>query len=75
VEFDVAELGQQMAVIAAVASISPAKLGHALEVVVDQLVHPAAQQLRNRLARALAIVLAPFNVLCLHGLHHPKRSR
>jgi hypothetical protein len=51
-----------------------AKLGHALEVLVDQLVHPAAQERRDRVAGALAIVLAPFDPFGLHGLHHPKRG-
>jgi hypothetical protein len=74
VELDHAELGQQVAAIAAVAPVRFAELGHALEVLVDQLVHPAAQQLGDRVAGALPIVLGPFDTFGLHGLHHPKRS-
>jgi hypothetical protein len=48
--------------------------GHALEVRIDQQVHPAAQQLRDRSTGALAIVCAPFEPFGLHGLHHPKRG-
>src|SRR5919106_1005797 len=73
-QLDVAELGEQVTAIAAVAAISLAQLGHALEVVVDQLVHPAAQQLRDRVPGALAIVRAPFDPFGLHGLHHPERG-
>jgi hypothetical protein len=73
-QLDLAELGQQVAVIAAVATIGLAKLGHALELLVDQLVHPAFEQLGERLLGSAAIVLAPFEVFGLHGLHHPKRG-
>jgi hypothetical protein len=40
---------------------------------VDQLVHPAFEDLGERLAGGGPIILAPFHVLGLHGLHHPKR--
>jgi hypothetical protein len=63
-----------LAAIAAVASVSFAELGHALEVLVDQLAHPAFEELGERVASTGAIILAPFDALCLHGLHHPKRS-
>jgi hypothetical protein len=53
-----AELREQVAAIAAVAAIGLADLGHALEVLVEQLVHPAAQQRRGRAAGAQAIVRA-----------------
>jgi hypothetical protein len=74
VQLDVAKLGQQPARVAAVAAVGLAELGHALEVLVDQLVHPAFEQLRKRLAGRLAVVLAPFDILGLHGLQHPKRG-
>jgi len=51
-----------------------AELGHALEVLLDQLAHPALQHLGDRLAGGAAVVLAPFHALGLHRLHHPKRS-
>ena len=73
-ELDLPELGQQVAAIGAVAPVGLAELGHALEVVVDQLVHAAAQQRRDRVAGALAIVIAPFHAFRLHGLHHRERS-
>jgi hypothetical protein len=41
-EFEVAELGQQVAAIAAIASVSFAELGHALEVLIDQLAPPTS---------------------------------
>ena len=74
VELDHAELGEQPTRVAAVAPVGMAELGHALEVLVDQLVHAAAQQLCDRLTGALPIVLAPFDALGLDGLHHPKRA-
>jgi hypothetical protein len=73
-QLDGAELGQQPAAIAAVAAIGLAKLGHALEVLVDQLVHPAFKQLGERLPGSAAIVLAPFEAFHLHSLHHLKRG-
>jgi hypothetical protein len=74
VELDHAELGEQPACVTAVAPIGPAELGHELEVLIDQLVHAAAPQLGDRLTGALPIVLAPFDAVGLHGLHHPKRA-
>jgi hypothetical protein len=41
-------------------------------VLVDQLAHPAFQQLGERVAGADAIILAPFHALGPHGLHHLK---
>jgi hypothetical protein len=41
---------------------------------VDQLVHPAFEQLGERLAGGAAIVLAPFHAFRLHGLHHRRRG-
>jgi hypothetical protein len=73
-QLDGAELGQQPARGAAVAAIGLAELGHALEVLLDQLVHPAFKQLGERLLGSAAIVLAPFEAFGLHGLHHRKRS-
>jgi hypothetical protein len=39
-----------VATMAAVLSIGLTELGHALEVLIDQLAHPALQQRRNRIA-------------------------
>jgi hypothetical protein len=73
VQLDHAELGEQPAAIAAGAAVGLAEFRHALEVLVDQLVHAAFEQLGERIAGALAIVLAPFEAFSLHGLHHAKR--
>jgi hypothetical protein len=72
VQLDHAELGEQPARVAAVATVGLDELRHALEVLVDQLVHPALEQLGERLAGGGSIILAPFDVLRLHGLHHRK---
>jgi hypothetical protein len=73
-ELDLPELGQQPARVAAVPAVGVAELGHALEVLIDQLGHPAFQQLGERVTGRLAVVLAPFHALGAHGLHHPKRG-
>jgi hypothetical protein len=73
-QLDVAELGQQPAVIAAVAAVGLAKLRHALEVLVDQLLHPTFEQLGQRVAGTGAIILAPFHAFGLHRLQHRKGS-
>jgi hypothetical protein len=73
-QLDIAEFGEQVAAIAAVASVGRAELGHALEVLIDQLAHPAFEQLGERMAGPGPIILAPFRALGLHGLHHPKRG-
>jgi hypothetical protein len=62
VELDHADLGQQATPVAAIAPIGPGELGHALEVLVDQLVHAAAQQRRDRIAGGAAIILAPLDI-------------
>jgi hypothetical protein len=69
-QLKIAELGQQPAAIAAVAAIGPAKLGHALEVLVEQLVHAAFEQLGERVPGGGPVILAPFRALGLHRLHH-----
>jgi hypothetical protein len=63
------------AAIAAVAPVGLAELGHALEVLIDQLVHAAFEQPGERVAGTGAIVLAPFHAIGLHGLHHGKGNR
>lgn len=73
-QLEVAELGQQVAVITAVAAIRLAELGHTREMLVDQLVHPALEELGHGLPGATAIVLAPFDIFGLHRLHHPTRG-
>jgi hypothetical protein len=60
--------------VAAVAPVGGARLGHALEVLVDGLAHPALQQVDQRPPRRAAVVLAPFDPLGSHGLHHLERS-
>jgi hypothetical protein len=75
VELDHAELNEQPARVTAVAPVGPAELGHALEVLVDQLAHPAFQQLGERVAGTGAIILTPFHAFGLHGLHHRKGNR
>ncbi|MGH6901630.1 MAG: hypothetical protein ACREIR_02710 [Geminicoccaceae bacterium] len=52
-----------------------AEFGHALEMLIEQLAHAAFQQLGKRLPGRSAIILAPFHVLGLHGLHHLKGNR
>jgi hypothetical protein len=70
VQLDQAELGEQPARVAAVAPVGGADLGHALEVAIDGRGHPALQQLGERVAGRLAVILAPFHALGPHGLHH-----
>jgi hypothetical protein len=48
-----------------------AKLGR--QMAVNRRIHPTGQDLLKRVARGPAIVRAPFDALCLHALHHPKR--
>jgi hypothetical protein len=72
---DVAELGEQPAPVAAVTAVGLAKLRHALELLVDQRIHAALEQLGQRLTRRLTIVLTPLDILGLHGLQHLKSNR
>jgi hypothetical protein len=74
VQLDGAELGQQPARVAAVAPVGLAELGHALELGVDQLVHAAFEQRGERIAGGGPVILAQFDVLGLHGLHHRERG-
>jgi ABC-type methionine transport system permease subunit len=69
----VAELGQQVAALAAVAAVRFAELGHA-KVLIDQLAHAAFEQLDQSLAGGTAIVLARFDAFGRHRLHHRERS-
>jgi hypothetical protein len=64
-----------VAAIAAIASVSFAELGHALEVLIDQLAPPTFQQLGARLPGTGTIILTPFHAFGLHGLHHLKGNR
>jgi hypothetical protein len=75
VELDHAELSQQPARVSAVAPVGLADLGRALKVAIAGLGHPAFEQLGERLASGAAIILAPLDILGLHGLHHPTRGR
>jgi len=52
-----------VAAIAAVASIGLAELGQALEVLIDQRVHPAFEELDQGLPCAVAIVFSPHSTL------------
>ena len=56
-QLDVAELGQQMTRIGAVAAVGGIKRGHAIEILIDRLVHLAAQDGADRLA---AESMCPF---------------
>jgi hypothetical protein len=49
---DLPEPGEQLTALTTIAPIGPAELGHELEVLIDQLVHAAAQQLCDRLTGA-----------------------
>jgi hypothetical protein len=73
-ELEVAEFGEQVTAIAAVAAIGGAEFGHALEVLINHLPHAAFEQRPQSVAGALPKVLAPLDAFGLHGLHHPERS-
>ena len=53
--------------ITAVAPIRPARLGHALEVVVDRLDHSGLEQFDERMSGASAIIRAPFHASACIG--------
>ena len=72
-ELDPAELGQQPASVAAVAPVGLAAFGDPLEMPIDGRGHAPLEQLGQGLAGSTAVVLAPFDVLSLHGLHHSER--
>ena len=74
-EPDHAKLGEQPAGVAAVAPVSLAELGHALEVAIDGPGHAALEQGGERIAGGAAVVLTPFHALGLHGLQHLKGNR
>jgi hypothetical protein len=74
-ELDLAELGQQPAPVAAVASVGLAARGDALEMPVDDRGHARLEQLGQRLARCQAVVLAPRQIFRLHGLQRLKGHR
>lgn len=73
-ELDVAELGEQVPAIAAIAPVGLAELGQALEALIEQLLHPTFEQLGERVAGTGAIILAPFHACGLHRLQHLKGS-
>ena len=72
-QLDRAELGQQPAPVAAVAPVGLAAFGDPLEMPVDGRGHATLEQPGQGLAGSAAVVLAPFDVLSLHGLHHAER--
>ena len=74
-QLDGAELGHQPAPVAAVAPVGLLAQRHLLEVAIDALGHPALQDILERDAGGLPVVLAPFDPLRLHCLHHPERAR
>jgi hypothetical protein len=74
-ELDVAQLGQQVAAIGAVAPVRLLARGHLIQVVVDRRRHAAGQDALQGIAGRPAVVLAPLDPFGLHGLHHPERSR
>ena len=74
-QFDVAELGQQMPPVAAVAPVGGVEPGHPIEMVIDGLPHLSLQDERDRAAAETTIALAPLQTLSLHALHQLKRPR
>jgi radical SAM superfamily enzyme len=74
-QLDLAQLGQQMPSVRAVAPVGHVKRGHAIEVIVDRLVHLPGENSGDRLAAKTAVTFAPFQTLRLHALHQLKCSR
>lgn len=74
-QFNVAELGQQMPSITAVAPVGLVEQGHPLEMVVDRLRHLALQDGGDRLPAQPPVTLTPLQPVRLHRLHEFKCSR
>ena len=74
-ELDVAQLGQQVTGIRTIAPVRLSARGHLIQVAVDRRRHAPGQDALQGLAGRPAVVLAPFDPLRLHGLHHPERTR
>jgi hypothetical protein len=68
------ELGQQMTRIGAVAAVGYVKRGHAIEMLIDRLIHLVAQDATDRVA-AESATIAPFQPLRLHALHQFESPR
>jgi hypothetical protein len=74
-QLDLAQLGQQMPPVAAVAPVGRAAPSHLLEMPVDRPRHLILHDLAQRPSRRRAVVLAPLQTLDAHRLHHLERSR
>ena len=68
-QLDLAQLGQQMPSVRAVAPVGHVKRRHPIQVLVDGLVHLAGKNDGNRPAAETAVALAPLQSLRLHALH------
>jgi hypothetical protein len=69
-ELDVAEFGQQMAPITAIAAIRRLLEAQPVQPFVDSFLHPAFDDLDQCLTTQRAIALAPFQPVSAHCLHH-----
>ena len=74
-KLDLSELGHQPAAIAAVAPVGFRQPIRRLQMAIDPGRHPTLQNVLQGRGGGGAIVLAPFDPLRLHGLHHPERMR
>lgn len=74
-QLDVAQLGQQMSPIAAIAPVGPVERSHPIKVLVDRLPHLRLEDRSNRIPAQSPIALAPFQPLCLHSLHQLEGPR
>ncbi len=72
---DLAELGHQPPVIAAVAPVGLAQALHLLQMAIDPGRHPNLQNVLQGLGAGAQVILTPFDPLRLHGLHNPERTR
>ena len=73
-ELDLAELGHQPAAVAAVAPVGRRARRHLVEVTVDAVGHLALQNILQGRGAAMPVIIAPFDPVALHGLHHPERT-
>jgi hypothetical protein len=74
-QLDVAALGQQMTRIGAAAAVGYVKRGHAIEMLIDRLIHLPAQDGADPVTAESAITIAPFQPLRLHALHQLESPR
>ncbi len=69
-DLDIAQLGQQMATIMAVAPVRLIVKLETVEPVVDRFVHAALDDRSQRLPAERTITFAPLQTISLHRLHH-----